>query len=250
MERIPLAVQLYSVRHQAADNLPHTLAAIKAMGYEGVEFAGWYGHDAKTLRQWLDDNGLRCAGAHVGIETLRQDHRSASIEFALELGNPYLIVPWLPAQTTQEWIDAARELSEIAESLRSHGLHTGYHNHDKEFHAGTDGILPWDAFFGNADVSVIMQFDTGNALSGGGDALPFLTRYPGRATTVHLKDYQVAGKTFAPPVGEGDVPFDRIFEVCESTGGTQWYIVEYEDEALPAMTGIERCLANLKRMGK
>jgi sugar phosphate isomerase/epimerase len=105
-------------------------------------------------------------------------------------------------------------------------------------------------FFGNADPSVIMQFDTGNALSGGGDALPFLKAYPGRATTVHLKDYDVANNSYAPPVGEGDVPFTEIFDVCETTGGTKWYIVEYEDEALPALDGINRCLQNLRKLGK
>ncbi len=250
MEQLPIAVQLYSVRHEAEQDLPRTLEAVKAMGYAGVEFAGWYGHDAATIRKWLDDNGLRCAGAHVGIDTLRGDRLTESVEFAHVIGNPYLIVPWLPASTTQEWRDAATELNALSAALAPHDLRTGYHNHDKEFHAGPDGVLPWDAFFGTADPSVIMQFDTGNALSGGGDALPFLTRYPGRATTVHLKDYRVEGKTFAPPVGEGDVPFDRIFEVCESSGGTAWYIVEYEDPALPAMEGIRRCLDNLRRLGK
>lgn len=251
MGKLPIAVQLYSVRHDAEADLPGTLAKIKAMGYDGVEFAGWYGHSAAAIKGWLDDNGLRCAGAHVGVDTLRGDNLAASIEFAHTIGNPYLIVPWLPAHTTDEWTAAARELTEISAALKPHGLRTGYHNHDKEFKADPEtGVQPWDAFFGNADPSVIMQFDTGNALSGGGDAMPFLERYPGRAVTVHLKDYRVADKSFAPPVGEGDVPFARIFEVCESTGGTEWYIVEYEDEALPALEGIERCLKNVRGMGK
>lgn len=250
MGRIPIAVQVYSVRHEAEADLPGTLAKIKAMGYEGVEFAGWYGHDAATIRGWLDDNGLRCAGAHVGVETLRGDRLAESVAFAHTLGNPYLIVPWLPAHTADEWKAAAEELSAISAALKPHGLRTGYHNHDKEFKAPAGEPLPWDVFFGNADPSVIMQFDTGNALSGGGDALPFLTAYPGRAATVHLKDYDVAANSFAPPVGEGSVPFDRIFDVCETTGGTEWYIVEYEDPALPALEGIDRCLKNLKKMGK
>jgi sugar phosphate isomerase/epimerase len=60
----------------------------------------------------------------------------------------------------------------------------------------------------------------------------------------------VANKSYAPPVGEGDVPFAEIFDVCETTGGTKWYIVEYEDEALPALDGINRCLQNLRKLGK
>ena len=251
MGRIPIAVQVFSVRHEAEKDLPGTLAAIKAMGYEGVEFAGWYGHDAATIRGWLDDNGLQCAGAHVGIDTLRGDNLAKSIDFAHTIGNPYLIVPWLPAKADDDWKAAAEELSAISAALEPHNLRTGYHNHDKEFKPSTPGApIPWDIFFGNADPSVIMQFDTGNALSGGGDALPFLKAYPGRATTVHLKDYRVADNSFAPVVGKGDIPWQELFTICETTGGTRWYIVEYEDPALPAMDGIQQCLDNLKAMGK
>ncbi|MFM7321978.1 MAG: sugar phosphate isomerase/epimerase family protein [Armatimonadota bacterium] len=250
MSTIPIAVQLYSVRHEAEADLPATLARIKAMGYEGVEFAGWYGHDAPSIRHMLDAAGLRCAGAHVGIDTLRGGRIEESIAFALEIGNPYLIVPWLPAETIDEWKAAAEELNAISLRLAPRGLRTGYHNHDKEFRPSASGELPWDAFFGTADPSVIMQFDTGNALSGGGEALPFLARYPGRATTVHLKEYDPATKSFAPPIGQGGVPFAEIFAECESSGGTQWYIVEYEDPALAPFDGIEQCLAGLRSLGK
>lgn len=251
MARIPIAVQLFSVRHECEKDLPSTLAAIKAMGYEGVEFAGWYGYDAAALKKLLDDNGLLCAGAHVGIDTLRGDALEASIEFHRTLGNKYLIVPWLPAHTSQEWKAAALELSEISAKLAPHGMRTGYHNHHVEFApAEPDGALPWDTFFGNADPSVIMQFDTGNALHGGGEAVPFLTRYPGRAVTVHLKDYDLQKHVFDPPVGEGSVPFKAIFDACETAGNTTWYIVEYEADAYPPLEGIDRCLKNLKAMGK
>ena len=64
MARIPIALQLYSVREDAARDLQAVLAAVADMGYEGVEFAGYYGHDARTIRSWLDAYGLKVAGAH------------------------------------------------------------------------------------------------------------------------------------------------------------------------------------------
>jgi sugar phosphate isomerase/epimerase len=222
------------------------------MGYEGVEFAGYYGRDAQTLRRLLDERNLRCAGTHTGLDTLLGDPFERTVEFNQILGNPFLIVPGLPkarTETPQAWRETAAVFNEIAERLRSRNMRTGYHNHHTEFHP-MDGELPWDIFFGNTDQDVIMQFDTGNALHGGGEALPFLQRYPGRAVTVHLKDYDTAAQSFDPPVGEGSVPFRDIFEVCESTGGTQWYIVEYEADAYPSLEGVERCIKNLKTMGK
>jgi sugar phosphate isomerase/epimerase len=46
------------------------------------------------------------------------------------------------------------------------------------------------------------------------------------------------------------VPWDEIFRVCETTGGTKWYIVEYESDAFPPLEAVERCLKALKAMGK
>jgi sugar phosphate isomerase/epimerase len=256
MGKIPVAVQLYSVRHEAEKDLPGVLAQVKAMGYEGVEFAGYYGHSAEQLKQLLDDNGLRCAGAHVGIDTLLGENLEASVVFHKTIGNTFLIVPGLGSQwtnSTEAWRKTAETMNGIAEKLAVHGMQTGYHNHHTEFKPfEPGGELPWDTFFGNTDARVVMQFDTGNALHGGssGKALDFLTRYPGRAQTIHLKDYDIANDSYAPPVGDGDVPFKEIFEVCETTGKTEWYIVEYEDNAIPSMEGIDRCLKNVRAMGR
>ena len=63
--KIPIAVQLYSVRKDCAKDLPGTLAALSKMGYKGVEFADYFKRDAKTLNQMLADNGLQCVGSHI-----------------------------------------------------------------------------------------------------------------------------------------------------------------------------------------
>src|SRR4051812_14480852 len=68
--RIPMALQLYSLRKECAKDLEGTIAAVGKMGYKGVEFAGYHGRDAKTLRKWLDDANLQCCGTHTGLETL------------------------------------------------------------------------------------------------------------------------------------------------------------------------------------
>jgi sugar phosphate isomerase/epimerase len=92
-----------------------------------------------------------------------------------------------------------------------------------------------------------MQLDTGNCLGGGGDPVAVLKRYPGRATTIHLKEH---GGPRGAPVGEGDMPWKEIFELCESTGGTEWYIVEQESYATAPLEVVRRCLENLRKMGK
>jgi sugar phosphate isomerase/epimerase len=250
MSQLPVALQLYSVREDCARDLPGVLKAVAAMGYDGVEFAGYYGYDAAAIKQMLGDLGLKVAGAHVGLDTLLGDKLEESITFHQTLGNEFLIVPGLAEQyrnSTESWKNTAGILNDIAASLKPHGLHTGYHNHAIEFKPFTPGgELPWDTFFGNTTQDVVMQFDTGNALHGGSDALPFLTRYPHRALTVHLKEY--AENNPKALLGEGDVPFPAIFEACETIGDTRWYIIEQESYPYAPLECAEKCLRNLQEL--
>ena len=248
--KIPIALQLYSVRKEAAKDLEGVIAAVGKMGYKGVEFAGYHGRDAKTLRKLLDDNGLKCCGTHTGLPTLLGDKLKETVEFNQTLGNRFLIVPGLPREriaSRQAWLDTARLFNELAGKVAPQGMRVGYHNHTIEFKA-LDGELPWDTFFGNTKKEVIMQFDTGNAMMGGGDAVVFLKKYPGRAASVHCKPFSVAKPDAI--LGEDELPWKEIFQLCETTGGTEWYVVEYERPNQPALESVEKCLRALKQMGK
>ncbi len=250
MNKLPIGVQLYSVREDAAKDLPGVLAAIKKMGYDAVEFAGYYGHSAQDIRKMLDDNGLKCCGAHMHLDVLQGDILKETIEFHKTIGNRFLIVSWLPKEkrnTRDALLETARQFNEVADKLTPLGMRTGYHNHHEEFQA-LDGTTPWDLFFGNTKHEVIMQLDTANAMHGGADPVPFLSSYPGRATTVHLKEFSKTNDKAV--LGEGDVKWKEIFELCETRGGTEWYIVEQEAYAAAPLDCIARCLENLRKMGK
>lgn len=248
--RIPIGLQLYSVRHECQKDLVGTVTAVAKMGYKGVEFAGYYGRDAKTLRKLLDDLGLKCCGTHIGLETLLGDNLPRTVEFNRTLGNPYLIVPGLGAKYTssrEAWRKTADLFNEIADKLQPEGMRVGYHNHSAEFRP-LEGELPWDIFFSRAKPTVIMQFDTGNAMHGGGEATVFLKKYPGRAATVHLKPF--SRKKPNALIGDDELPWKDIFHLCETIGGTEWYIVEYESDAYPPLVSVEKTLEVLRRWGK
>jgi sugar phosphate isomerase/epimerase len=257
MSHIPIGVQLYSVRDDCKADLPGTLAAIARMGYEAVEFFTFYDRPAKELRATLADLGLKCCGTHIGLANLLGDALPRTIEYNQALGNKYLVVPALPpeyrgspspgsGQALAAWRETGRLFTGLAEKVKPHGLQVGYHNHDIEFKP-IDGELPFDAFFGAASPEVIMQVDLGNAMHGGGDPIACLRKYPGRATTIHLKEYSKDGKAL---IGDGEVDWQTVFTLCETTGGTEWYIVEHETYAYPPMECIRRCLENLRKMGK
>lgn len=249
-KKIPVGLQLYSVRQDCEKDLPGVIEKVAKMGYKGVEFAGYYGRDAKTLRKLLDDAGLKCCGTHIGLETLQGDKLASTVEFNKTLGNPYLIVPGLGKKYTESraaWQKTADIFNELAEQVKAYGMRVGYHNHTEEFHA-LDGELPWDTFFGRTKKEVIMQFDTGNAMHGGGDATVFLKRYPGRAATVHLKSFSKAKPNAL--MGEDELPWPQIFELCETIANTEWYIVEYESDAYPPLISVEKSLEVMRKWGK
>lgn len=246
-KKIPVGLQLYSVREDCGKDLPGVLTAVGKMGYEGVEFAGYYGRKAEELRKLLDDNGLKCCGTHTGLDTLTGDNLKATAEFNRTLGNKFLIVPSLPPTHTasvQALKDTAKLFGELAEKARPLGMRVGYHAHAGDLRPVEEQV-PWDVIFGNTGPEVVMQLDTSNCLDGGADPLAVLKRYPGRSVTIHLKEH--GGKPGAV-IGEGEVAWKDILRFCEKEGGTEWYIVEQERYAGAPIDSVKQCLVNLRKM--
>ncbi len=246
---LPVGVQLYSVRTDCAKDLPGTIAKVAAMGYNGVEFAGYYDNTAADLRKLLDDNGLKCCGTHTAMDTLSKDNLQATIEYNQTLGNKFLICPWLNPEGDNPkdiWLQHANRFNEVAEVLKPLGMYVGYHCHAHDFHALDSGEVPWELLFDNTADNVVMQIDTCNCMTGGGDPIKYLKKYPGRSLTIHLKEWS-ATKPDAI-IGEGDVKWDEVLQLCESTGGTEWYIIEEEKDAYPPLEAIDLCLKNYKKL--
>jgi len=251
MRGVKIALQLYSIRDECAKDLRRSLEAVAGMGYEGVEFAGFYGHGAGEVRDMLREFGLEVAGAHIPINSLLGEEFGKTVEYHRELGNRYLIVPWIPPEMRNSrgsWLKTAGLFNELASKLRPLGMRTGYHNHVEEF-ARFDGERGWDIFFKSTSGDVIMQLDVGNAMHGGvtmEEILEIIRSFPGRSVTIHVKDYSPTRK--APLIGEGVVDWKRLVELCQEVGGTEWYIIEQESYPFPPLESVRRSLDNLKRI--
>ena len=46
------------------------------------------------------------------------------------------------------------------------------------------------------------------------------------------------------------MPWKEIFALCETTGDTEWYIVEQESYRGSPLESVKLCLENLRKMGK
>ncbi len=239
--KIPaLGVQLYSVRKECEKDLPGTLKAVSKIGYKAVEFAGYYGRDAKTLRTMLDDAGLKCCGTHTALDTLLGDKLAKSVEFNQALGNINLIVPSLPEKyrkTKDDWRSTADLFSEMAVKVKPQGMRVGFHNHSVEF-VPIEGEIPWNIFFARASQDVRIQYDIGNAAPAGADARVYLQKYPGRVVSTHVKPFSKTNPNAL--IGQDELPWPEIFSLCENVAGVEWNIIEYERKDESPLVSIEK----------
>ncbi len=246
---IPVGLQLYSVRNQCQKDMAGTIAAVAKMGYQGVEFAGYYNFekDAKGLRQVLDDNGLKCCGTHTQWDTLSDANLEATIEFNKILGNKYLIVPMITVRGTDAkaaWQKYAEQFNVLAEKVKPHGMRVGYHNHSGDLRP-LDGTTSLDILMSGTKPEVIMQLDTFWVFSAGADPAAYLKRYPGRTLTTHLKEWTNDGRIAM--IGEGDTKWDALFQLYESIANIEWYIVEEERSQTP-MQAVDQCLKGYQKL--
>jgi len=246
-KKIPIVVQVYSVRKAAEKDLAATLEGIAKLGYDGVEFAGYYGKDAKDIRKMLDDNGLKCSSTHTGIGLLRGDNFEKTVELHKTLGAKYMIVPGGindSLHDVEKNKAIAEEFNKLAEKAKAFGLCVGYHAHGGDAKL-IDGVPAWERFFDATSSDVVMQMDIGNYMMGGGDPYKMIEKFKGRSKLVHLKE---AGPN-SPIIGDGEVDWKRAFELSETVGGVEWYVVE-DEKGPDSLERIEKCIAALRKMGK
>ena len=229
--RIPISVQLYSVRDDCGKDFDATLAAVAKLGLAGVEFAGYYKYagKAKELRAKLDELGLKAAATHIGTNTLRGDALNQTIEFHKELGCKYLIVPGDGDFTNPDKSKALAEFfNETAAKLKAHGLACGYHNHKHEFAKAGDSNH-WELFAERTTKDVVLQVDCGWAAAAGQDCADLMKRHPGRMKVVHIKPTVFDGAKDKKAIfGQDSVNWAPVLTACRDLGGTEWLTLEQE----------------------
>ncbi|HET7584703.1 MAG TPA: sugar phosphate isomerase/epimerase [Gemmatimonadaceae bacterium] len=248
--RLPhIGLQLYTVRDAMQRDLPGTLARVAAIGYDEVEFAGYFDHPPDRIRRVLDELHLRAPGAHVALEALEGRERARTVDAALAIGHEWLVVPWLDAdvrQTADDYRRVADRLNAAGRALRERGLRVAYHNHDFEL-TPVDGARGLDVLLESTDPALVdFEMDIYWVVKGGGDPLDFFHRHRGRFAMVHVKDATAAPAREMMDVGSGVIDFARIFAHDEEGGVRHWF-VEHDAPANP-FASIRRSYEFLRRL--
>jgi sugar phosphate isomerase/epimerase len=248
--KLPVGFQLYTVRGEFERDVPATLKKLGQLGYKGVEFWGYAGtesvyqkYSAADLRKLLDDSGLKCCGMHLELKALAPENLNRTIENNLTLGSPYLNVAAAKEKMSSEAgiADLAKLLDETALKCRPRNLTVGYHAHPFDFEKINERFA-WDLLFSQTESAVNMQMDVGNCLTGNGDPIAMLKKFPGRTRSIHIKEHQE--KTF-----DSDF-YKEVFHLCETSSGTKWYIVEMGGRDGNGFDVPHSALEKLRRLGK
>lgn len=227
LERIGL--QLYTVRSLMAEDVAGTLDSVAAIGYDEVEFAGYFGHDPAEVRRWLDGAGLSAPAAHVGIEDLAGAGLEASAEAADIVGHRWLVLPWIGQEmrTHGGYRELAGMLNSAGAAVAPAGLRVAYHNHAFEFDAlDEDGATGYAILLEHLDPSLVdLEIDFHWSAVGGADSAALLREHPGRFALCHVKDLTSDGRM--ADVGAGEIDWAGLFALS-GTAGLRHFIVEHD----------------------
>ena len=251
MTTATIALQLYTVRDETARDFAGTLRRAGAMGYDGVEFAGYGGLPAHEVRALLEETGLRAASTHVGLDLL-EGNLEAEIDYCLAIGCPCIVLPWLPSE--RRGPAALRALAplldEVGRRCHDHGLAFGYHNHDFEFaRDGGDGgdsdTMLLDRLLDATDPALVaLELDVYWAAYAGVDPVALLRRYAGRVPLLHIKD--MASDRGFTEVGDGTLDLSAVLRAAGD--GVRWLIVENDAPRIASLESARRSLENLRAL--
>ena len=260
---LPVAIQLYSLRDDLDRDFKGTLKAVKEMGYDGVEFAGFCGNDPKDVKAWCDELGLTPISAHVTVGEFLHNGIEKTIDMYKSVGCKYLAYPYLDDKCRpggpkfEETLEAMKEIGKVAAEK---GVRILYHNHDFEFKTKIDGVYGLEVIYGTVPAEYLAsELDVCWVNIGGEVPAEYIRKYVGRAPVVHLKDFYMTGNlpehlyaligieeeehekeenTFEfRPVGHGMQDMPAILESAKAAG-TEWVVVEQDDPSA-GMTPME-----------
>ena len=246
---IPIGTQLWCVRTQLANDIPGTLKAVGALGYQAVELENAFSRSGSEWKAYLEAANLKACGFHHRLSELQGAQLAASVEFNQAIGNRNLIIRSLAPEvyTSADLLKkTADEVNEVAERLQPHQMRVGYHNHTSDFNL-IDGEYWWNRFADETSKDVILQFDTGNASEMEGVTPQALVRRnPGRTVSMHVKPFSKTDPNAY--LGADELDWPAIMTAAETVGGIEWYIIEYEKEGVPPLESLGANLELFKKL--
>ncbi len=277
MKSFKIGVQLYSVRDKMEADMYATLKAIKEMGYDYVEFAGYFGKSAQEVRAMLDELGLEAPSVHQSYD-LFLEQGQAAVDYIKTLGAKFAVIPWMGVENhkgADGFDTAVADIKKVGKLLADNGITLLYHNHDFEFET-YEGKYKLDWLYETIDADLLQtEIDTCWVHYAGQEPCAYLKKYAGRAPVVHLKDFECEALGGGPvyalidadgkaqdvsseekkatfrfrPCGDGRQDFPAIIAAAEETGAEYLIVEQDNDHDGDSLAAVAKSRAYLKSLG-
>ena len=254
--RTPVGLQLSTLGKMAKADLPGTLKAVRAIGYDEVEMYN-VGYDLPpaTLRGMVVDAGLMPpASAHFEYADLPKQ-----LEYAKALGVTYAICPMLPKD---QWMSAdgfhtaAKALNDWGKRAADLGLQFGFHNHDYEFRpfGNTTGF---DILMAETDPKLVcLEMDCYWITQSGHAPVQMIQKLGSRVKMLHLKDRKAGfpssfdmseASAHFTEVGTGAIDWPAVIAAARKVG-VQHFYVEHDRIGPEPLASLTVSYKNAKRL--
>jgi sugar phosphate isomerase/epimerase len=249
-----IGLQLYSVRDDMKSDAEKTVMAVGQMGYKFVEAAGYsngmfYGMSPADFKALVEKSGMQFLGSHTGQALPDSAHWDSTmiwwdqaIAAHKEAGVKWIVQPWMGGDAFSS-LSVLKKYCDyfnvVGEKCNAAGIRFGYHNHDKEF-SQVDSVTLYDFMLQNTDPAKVMfQLDLYWIKIGGGDALAYFDKYPGRFELYHVKDEKEIGGA------ESMMNFEPYFAAADKAGMKN-YIVEVERYTFEPLVSVQKSIDFLR----
>ena len=232
----PIALQLYTIRDQLAQDYEGTLREVANMGYIGVETANMFGDSPASAAKLFGEIGLTVSSAHGALPL--GDKKQEVIDTMGALNCKRLILAWQPPEKFKS-LDGIKSicdsLNEGAAVAKANNFRLGYHNHWFEYEL-LENRVPTDVMLEYLDPDVFLEVDMYWVQTAGQNPVEVIRRLGSRAPLLHVKDGPCQMDAPMTALGEGVVDIPGV--VAASAGSVEWLVVELDRCATDMMEAV------------
>ena len=241
-----IGLQLYSIKEETERDFFGTLRRVAEIGYDGVEFAGYFGAEAADLKALLAEIDLLACGTHVGAQVLQNDLDNA-IAYASAIDCPAVICPGFKVEGEHTFHEIAALFNKAGAASKAAGMKFLYHLHGHEFvqYGDKTGM---DILIEETDPALVgWEPDVYWVEKAGVSAVEFIQKNGDRCPYIHMKDMKDRSDWHDTEVGAGALDSAGIIRAAQAFP-VEWYIVEQEAYDMPQMESIAISLQNLRQL--
>jgi sugar phosphate isomerase/epimerase len=223
----PIALQLYTLRDAAKADFVGVLKKVAALGYKGVEPAGFHNLSMAEFRKVVEDLGMKVCSSHgpgASPNNLQEVIDAAGVLGLALAGCGYGPAP---VDTPAQIRHTAETVAGMAEKLHQAGITLFQHNHYWEF-AQVEGRLPYDWYVQDCGPYVTFEMDAyWSANHGANDPAAMTKKFADRIPLLHVKDGPLVKDKAMQPLGTGKMDIPAVIKACNEKV-LRWVIVELD----------------------